>query len=75
MVEHTSLAVLALNEISYEPSTAAKRLRAKLGAEATVLVVLAKDLRVRSGYAYRAGELNDKAIEQILGDLAKILAK
>jgi hypothetical protein len=69
------LAVLALSETSYETSTAAKRLRAKLGAEAAVLVVLAKDLRVRSSYAYRAGELNDKAIEQILGDLAKILAK
>ena len=69
------MAVLALSETSYETSTAAKRFRAKCGTEAAVLVVLAKDLGVRSGYAYRAGELNDKAIEQILGDLAKILAK
>jgi hypothetical protein len=42
--------------------------------DADVTVVLYSDHTVRSNFAYRAGQLNDQAIDQIVGSIPKILA-
>lgn len=41
--------------------------------EADVTVVLYRDFDVKANHAFRKGELNDKAIEKIVADVAKIL--
>lgn len=41
---------------------------------ADVTVVLYSDHTVRSNFAYRAGQLNDQAIEQVVASIPKILA-
>jgi len=45
----------------------------KLADDADLTVVLYSDLIVRANHAYKRGELNDRAIETIVADLAKIL--
>jgi hypothetical protein len=53
-----------------------KRFQAKFGAEAETTVILATSARqVKASYAYRKGELTDKAIDQILVDVPKVLPK
>ncbi len=42
--------------------------------EADVTVVLYSKLTVKANHAFKKGELNDKAIDAIIADLAKILA-
>jgi hypothetical protein len=45
-----------------------------IAKEADVTVVLYSDHVVRCSYAYRAGELNDRAVSQIVASVPKILA-
>ena len=42
--------------------------------DADITVVLYSDHTVRSNFAYRAGQLNDQAIDQIVASIPKILA-
>jgi hypothetical protein len=62
-VEHMHLAVAAPNE----------KFAARFPKEAEVTVALATMNRVKAGYAFRKYELTDKAIDQILADVPKIL--
>ncbi len=41
--------------------------------DADVTVVFYRDHEVRANHAFRKGELNDKAIEKIVADVAKIV--
>jgi hypothetical protein len=47
----------------------------KLAKDAHVTVVLYVDSKVAANFAFAAGQLDDKAVEKILKDLAKILPK
>ena len=49
--------------------------RYKIAKEADVTVVLYTDHVVKANYAFKKGDLNDKAIEAIVADLRKILPK
>jgi hypothetical protein len=44
-----------------------------IAKSADVTVLLYTDRTVKANHAFRAGELNDKAIEKVLSDLGKIL--
>ena len=46
-----------------------------IAPEAEVTVVLYSELTVKANQAFRKGELNDKAIDAVVADLAKILPK
>src|SRR5262245_15174826 len=43
--------------------------------DADITVVLYTNRTVKANYAFRKGELNDKAIERIVADIPKILSK
>jgi hypothetical protein len=45
----------------------------EVAADADVTVVLYHDYNVKANHAFRKGELNDKAIEKIAADVAKII--
>jgi len=47
--------------------------RYKIAKEADVTVVLYEKQKVKSNYAFKKGALQEKQIEQIVGDLSKIL--
>lgn len=47
--------------------------RYKIAKEADVTVHLFASRKVKANHAFRAGELNDKAIEAIVADIPKIL--
>jgi hypothetical protein len=67
-IRHTLLSLVVLDEAGL------KRFQTKFAAEAETTVFLATgQRRVKASYAYRNGELRDKDIERILGDLPKIL--
>jgi hypothetical protein len=76
-IRHTQLALLVINDdrLGGNAGSGLRRVQAKLGTEAQLTVVLARDLRVRASYAYRKGELKDKDIDQVLADLPKMLPK
>jgi hypothetical protein len=76
-IRHTQLALLVINDdrLGGNAGSGLHRVRAKLGTDAQLTVVLASELRVRASYAYRTGEFKDKDIDQILADLPKILPK
>jgi hypothetical protein len=45
----------------------------KISKDADVTVLLWTDQNVKVNHAFKAGDLNDKAIEQVVADTAKIL--
>ena len=45
----------------------------KVAKDADVTVVLYTDHTVKANYAFKKGDLNDKAIDKILADIPKIL--
>jgi hypothetical protein len=45
----------------------------KIAAEADVTVILYTHRTVKANYAFRKGELNEQAVDAIVGDVAKIL--
>jgi hypothetical protein len=47
----------------------------KIAKDADVTVILYNRGEVKANYAFRKGELKDKDIEKILGDLPKILSE
>jgi len=75
-IQHTILALGAKNEGLPSNEAYWRNFDAGLGeAEITVLLAGPPRARIKVSYAYRKGELTDKAIEQILADLPKILPK
>ena len=46
-----------------------------IAKEADVTVLLYSDFTVRANHAFKKGELNDKAVERVVADVAKILPK
>jgi hypothetical protein len=73
-LQHVTLALLAENDDSMS-SAGQARLRAKLGKEAAVTVVLSAELRVRASHAFRTAELQDRDIARALADFAKLAPK
>src|SRR5437763_15909097 len=47
----------------------------KVAKDADVTVVFYENRNVKANYAFKKGELNDKAIERIVADIPKILPK
>ena len=47
----------------------------KIAKDAEVTVVLYEDHTVKANYAFKRGELNDRAIQQVVADIPKILPK
>jgi hypothetical protein len=79
-IKHTVLALVVINESTLTDAgqrgwSGLGEFQAKLGREAESTVLLAYRGTVKASYAYRQGELNDKAIDQILADLPGILPK
>jgi hypothetical protein len=70
-LKHVVLALVVLDG----DSNGVPRLRAKIGPEAAVTVVLASDLRVRASHAFRQGGLQEGGIAQALGDFARLVPK
>lgn len=46
-----------------------------IAKEADVTVLLYSDFTVRANHAFKKGELNDKTVERVVADVAKILPK
>jgi hypothetical protein len=79
-IEHTTLAMMvagetALADEAKRGSSMRRELLSKLGEAETTVVLTEPRAIVKAAYPYRKGELNDKEIERILSDLAKILPK
>jgi hypothetical protein len=79
-IKHTVLALVVINESTLADQakhnwTTLRDFQAKLGTEAESTVLLAQRGKAQAIYAYRKSELNDKEMDQILGDLPKILPK
>jgi hypothetical protein len=67
-IQHTLLALVVAPKW--------QRFQARCGPEAETTVVLATAKReVRASYAYRKGELTDREVQRVLGDLPKVLPK
>jgi len=47
----------------------------KLSKEADVTVVVYDRYKVEANHAFRKGELNDRAVETILADISKVVAR
>jgi len=47
----------------------------KLSKEADVTVVVYDRYKVEANHAFRKGELNDRAVETILADVSKVVAR
>ncbi len=64
--EHIDRTVLTMHQPAPE--------RYEIAAEADVTVILYSHHVVKANYAFRAGELDDKAITAVIADVAKIVA-
>ena len=47
----------------------------KISKDADVTIILYEDLTVRANFAFKKGELNERAIERVMADIPKILSK
>ena len=63
-IEKVSLAIAADGPKDY-----------KLSKEADVTVVVYDRYKVEANHAFRKGELNDRAVETILADVSKVVAR